>query len=238
MGNDHQRGEESAATRREDAVPCLSSEDLALEGGELLPDKEVLSILDLFVNLDLALDLAAPIDLAIAANANLAAPIDAAASANVLSFESTSVALAQQEAMINQQISGEAIASADQVAVVAQPDDAGAEGGGTGGEGAGDEGTDDGGGSGATTPLGDLSEGPLLNVEVNLDLDADIAAPIAGAVAANANVAAPIDAAVSANIASVDSTSTAVANQTAIINQELNDVTASATADQDAEISQ
>ena len=57
----------------------LSQQDLTLEGGALLPDKEVLSILDLFVNLDIAIDLAAPVDLAIAANANVAAPIDAAA---------------------------------------------------------------------------------------------------------------------------------------------------------------
>ena len=41
-----------------------------------------------------------------------------------------------------------------------------------------------------------MLDGDLLNVDVNLAADADIAAPIAGAVAANANVAAPIDAAV------------------------------------------
>ena len=43
----------------------------------------------------------------------------------------------------------------------------------------------------------------LLNLDVDLALDADVAAPIDAAVAANANVAAPIDAAVAANIASV-----------------------------------
>ena len=42
-----------------------------------------MSLLDLNVNLDLALDLAAPIDAAVAANANVAAPIDAAVAANV-----------------------------------------------------------------------------------------------------------------------------------------------------------
>ena len=52
---------------------------------------------------------------------------------------------------------------------------------------------------------GDLLKGDLLNVDVNVDLDADLAAPINGAVAANANVAAPIDAAVAANILSEDS---------------------------------
>ena len=48
--------------------------------------------------------------------------------------------------------------------------------------------------------------GNLLNVDVNLDADADIAAPINGAVAANANVAAPIDAAVAANVGCVAAT--------------------------------
>ena len=68
---------------------------------------------------------------------------------------------------------------------------------------------------------GDLLKGDLLNVDVNVDLDADLAAPINGAVAANANVAAPIDAAVSANILSDDSKSAALAQQHAIINQNI-----------------
>jgi hypothetical protein len=42
-------------------------------------------------------DVAAPIDLAIAANANVAAPIDAAVSANILSFGSESAALAGRD---------------------------------------------------------------------------------------------------------------------------------------------
>ena len=56
--------------------------------------------------------------------------------------------------------------------------------------------------------------------------------------AANANVAAPIDAAVSANIGTIASQSTAVADQTAIISQDLEDVTAEATADQEADVTQ
>lgn len=40
----------------------------------------------------------------------------------------------------------------------------------------------------------------LLNVAVDLALDADVAAPIDAAVAANVDVAAPIDAAVAANV--------------------------------------
>jgi hypothetical protein len=209
-----------------EAMPSLSSDDLAMEGGELLPDKEVLSILDLFVNLDLALDLAAPVDLAVAANANIAAPIDAAASANVLSLGSTAQALGEQATSIDQHIAGDAIATAPQDASIDQSNDVIP------------------GGTGADPGLvGDVTEGgaldgPLLNVNVDVSLDADVAAPIDGAVAANANAAAPIDAAVSANIGSIDSQSTAIADQTAIINQDLDGVTAEATAEQTADITQ
>jgi hypothetical protein len=85
-----------------------------------LPDKEVISLLDIRIDVDLALALAAPIDLAVAANANVAAPIDAAVSANVLSFSSNASALATQAVMIEQYISGEAIATAPQDAIIDQ----------------------------------------------------------------------------------------------------------------------
>jgi hypothetical protein len=88
--------------------------------------------------------------------------------------------------------------------------------------------------SDATGLLGETS---LLNLDVDLALDADVAAPIDAAVAANANVAAPIDAAVAANVASFDSTAVASADQDSIIIQDLDGV-ANATADQDAEINQ
>ena len=55
------------------------------QGGTLLPAKEVLSLLDLNVDVNLALDLVAAIDLAVAGNLNVAAPINGAVSANVLS---------------------------------------------------------------------------------------------------------------------------------------------------------
>jgi hypothetical protein len=79
--------------------------------------------------------------------------------------------------------------------------------------------------------------GNLLNVNVNLDADADIAAPINGAVAANANVAAPIDAAVAANIGSIDSDAFAVAQQDAIINQNI-EGEATASAEQQSDLKQ
>ena len=66
----------------------LSAEELGSQGATALPDKEVVSILDLNADVDLAIDAAAPIDLAVAANANVAAPIDAAVGANILSVDS------------------------------------------------------------------------------------------------------------------------------------------------------
>jgi hypothetical protein len=77
----------------------------------------------------------------------------------------------------------------------------------------------------------------LLNVDVDLALDADVAAPIDAAVAANANVAAPIDAAVAANVLSVDSEAGAMADQDSVIVQDLDGV-AEATATQDANLDQ
>lgn len=217
----------------------LTHAELQAETGTLLPDKEVLSILDLILNLDLFLDLAAPIDLAVAANANIAAPIAAAAGANILSPLSTATAVADQGVVLDQAISGQAIAHAPQTSVIDQSDQPASGGSGGSGSGGG-TGSGSGGGTGSTPtdPAALLGGGSLLNVDVNLGVDADIAAPIAGAVAANANVAAPIDAAVAANIASIGSQATAVASQDAVISQNLNDVVASATAEQDSTINQ
>lgn len=217
----------------------LTADDLTQEGATALPAKEVLSLLDLNLDLDLGLDLAAPIDLAVAANANVAAPIDAAVAANVLSMDSTAGALADQDVLIDQGISGEAIADAPQTSVLDQGDDT--VGDSTGDTGGTDTGTDAGGsdtGDVLTDPSSLLSGGPLLDVDVNVALDADVASPIAGAVAANANVAAPIDAAAAANVLSVGSEATAVADQDAIIVQDLEDVVAEATAEQDSTITQ
>ena len=82
-----------------------------------------------------------------------------------------------------------------------------------------------------------LLDGGLLNLDVDLALDADVAAPIDAAVAANANVAAPIDAAVSANVASPGAVSFASADQDSIIVQTL-EGEATAVANQDATVEQ
>ena len=88
--------------------------------GAKIPDKEAMSLLDVNVDLDLALDLAAPIDAAVAANANAAAPIDAAVSANVISPDSVSVATTAQDSGISQSLDGIANATADQAANIDQ----------------------------------------------------------------------------------------------------------------------
>ncbi|HZO33408.1 MAG TPA: hypothetical protein VFH48_46280 [Chloroflexota bacterium] len=77
----------------------------------------------------------------------------------------------------------------------------------------------------------------LLDLNLDLSLDADAAAPVGAAIAANANVAAPIDAAVAANVGSVDSTAIASADQDAQITQILDGV-AIANADQEGSITQ
>jgi hypothetical protein len=228
----------------EQGMTPLSDDELLAQAGTPLPDKEVASVLDLNADLDLGISAAAPIDLAVAANANVAAPIDAAASANVLSFGSESQALADQGVIINQGITADATAESTQDSTISQGGST-ADGTADGGAGAVDETLPNG-----TLPDGTLPDvgalpvdpagaldGDLLNVNVDLAADADIAAPINGAVAANANVAAPIDAAVAANIGSIDSDAFAVAQQDAIITQNI-DGSATATADQQSDLEQ
>jgi hypothetical protein len=204
----------------------LTPEELAAEGATALPQKEVLSLLDLNANLDLALDAAAPIDLAVGANANIAAPINAAVGANVLSPLAAGEAGGSQAAEIHQGIDGNATATSPQQSSITQGDPVA---------------TDPTAGTGATDPgavsSGNLSDGNLLDVNVNLNGDLHLAAPIDGAVAANANAAAPINAAVDANIGSPGAESVAVANQEALIDQSIQG-DASATADQVSGIDQ
>jgi hypothetical protein len=190
-----------------------------------------MSLLDVNANVDLGLDLAAPVDLAAAANLNVAAPIEASASANVLSPDAQAVSEAYQHGTIDQSVTGSAEATAPQHATVGQdssnafPTDT------TGGT------TDASGGSttGGVDSL--LNGGSLLDANVNLHADANLAAPVDGAVAAQGNVAAPVDAAVSANIGSAGATAEALAPQQVDIHQEI-DGSATATADQTADVEQ
>ncbi len=101
----------------------LSAEELGRQGATALPDKEVVSILDLNADVNLAVDAAAPIDLAVAANANVAAPIDAAVGANILSVDSTAQALSDQGVIINQGLDADANAHALQDSALDQGND-------------------------------------------------------------------------------------------------------------------
>lgn len=100
----------------------LSAQELAEEGIVAVPDKEVVSILDLAADIDLAIDGAAPIDLAVALNANVVAPIDAAVSANLLSDGSTAQAMSDQGVQITQSIAADASATALQESAIDQSD--------------------------------------------------------------------------------------------------------------------
>ena len=249
MSDDLQR------TEKDQDLEPVSMGEVEAEDATGLPDKEVMSLLDINANVDLGLDLAAPVDLAVAANLNVAAPIEAAAAANVLSADSEAAAVSQQAGTINQTISGSAEATAPQNTSIDQTGD-GEAGGGTTPALPGEAAPADAPTSGAevdvpvppvppvpTDPAGDaldslLQNGSLLNAEVNINADADITAPINGAVAANANVAAPINAAVGANIGSDGSVAQALADQQVNINQSLDDVSAEATAEQNADIDQ
>jgi len=188
----------------------------------------VLSLLDLNANIDLLLDLAAPVDLAIGANANIAAPINAAVDANVLSVGSDSQAGAFQTGAVHQGIVGDATATSDQTSSFVQ-----------GTPGTADTSTAAPTGGATDVSSGSLTDGNLLNVNVNVNVDGNLhlASPLNGAVAANANAAAPIDAAVAANIGSVDSSSTALSEQQVSIDQVIQG-DATATAHQDSGISQ
>src|SRR3954465_12668512 len=95
-------------------------DEIEAEDAVALPNKEVMSLLDVNANVDLGLDLAAPVDLAVAANLDVAAPIEASAAANVLSPGSLAVSEAYQHGSIDQGISGSADATGPQHATVSQ----------------------------------------------------------------------------------------------------------------------
>jgi hypothetical protein len=101
----------------------LSPQELEAQQAADLPDREAMTTLPLLgldVDLDLALDLAAPVDAAVAANANAAIPLDAAVAANVLSANSAAIASADQDAPITQSLDGVANATATQDATIEQ----------------------------------------------------------------------------------------------------------------------
>lgn len=259
--------EKAAQDLEQSPDDAVSMEEIQGEVVSSLPNKEVMSLLDVNADVDLGLDLTAPVDLAVAANLNVAAPIEAAVAANVLSPDAEAVAVAQQTGSITQGITGDAGATAEQDATVTQAADDGTtdatlESPSTGDGTLETSTTGELGGTldGATGELGDtiddttgelgdtidgatgsvdsyLQGGNLLNADVNIDADADVAAPVNGAVAANANIAAPINAAAAANIGSEGAIAQSVAVQDVDISQSI-EGDATANADQDADVSQ
>src|SRR5215208_5446868 len=114
MGDDLER------VAKDEGLEPVSMDEIDAEDATALPNKEVMSLLDVNANVDLGLNLAAPVDLAAAANLNVAAPIEAAASANLLSADAQAVAISQQHGTIDQGISGSAEATAPQNADISQ----------------------------------------------------------------------------------------------------------------------
>jgi hypothetical protein len=98
----------------------LTDEDINAQEAAAIPNKEAMSLLDINADVDLALDVAAPIDAAVAANANVAAPIDASVSANALSPESIASASTHQDSVVIQDLHGVADATADQTSGIDQ----------------------------------------------------------------------------------------------------------------------
>jgi hypothetical protein len=114
-----------ASKPRRDA---LTPSEIESQQATDLPDREAMSLLDtallnLDVNLDAALDVAAPVNAAAAVQANAGVPIDAAVSANVLSNDSAAVSSTDQTSGITQLLQGNATATADQGATVDQSGD-------------------------------------------------------------------------------------------------------------------
>jgi len=98
----------------------LSESEIADQQATDLPDREAMSLLDVVADLNLNLDLAAPIDAGVAANANAGVPIDAGVSANLLSVNSQTLASTGQQSVIQQALHGDATATSTQDAGIDQ----------------------------------------------------------------------------------------------------------------------
>src|SRR5690242_14730322 len=98
----------------------LSDQEMEAQQATDLPDREAMSLLDVVADLNLDLNLAAPVDAGIAANANAAAPIDASVGANVASVGSQALANSPTSSTITQSLDGTAIAEPTQTSTIAQ----------------------------------------------------------------------------------------------------------------------
>jgi hypothetical protein len=98
----------------------LSDQEIQQQQATDLPDREAMSLLDVVADLNLDLNLAAPVDAGVAANANAGAPIDASVGANVGSVGSQALANSPSSSSISQALQGTAVAEPTQNSDIAQ----------------------------------------------------------------------------------------------------------------------
>src|SRR5689334_3826227 len=98
----------------------LSDQEIEAQQATDLPDREAMSLLDVVADLNLDLNLAAPVDAGVAVNANAAVPIDASVSANIASVGSQSLANSPSSSTISQSLEGTAIAEPSQTSDINQ----------------------------------------------------------------------------------------------------------------------
>ena len=172
----------AAESSRDQGPPVdegLSHAEMEAEAGTPLPAREAMStiptsvmepgaLLDVAVDLAAALDLAAPIQAAVAANAQAALPIDAAVSANALSGGAVSLGDTNQVSIVQQALQADANATGNQDSAINQ------------GEGGGDAITDAGGQTGVdeADPVIDTAD-PTMDAIAPVDT-ADAAMPVPG----------------------------------------------------------
>jgi hypothetical protein len=98
----------------------LSDQELQAQQATDLPDREAMSLLDVVADLNLDLNLAAPVDAGVAANANAGVPVDASVGANVGAVGSQALANAPSSSTITQSLQGTAVAEPSQTSQISQ----------------------------------------------------------------------------------------------------------------------
>jgi hypothetical protein len=98
----------------------LSDQEMEAQQATDLPDREAMSLLDVVADLNLDLNLAAPVDAGVAANANAGVPVDASVGANVGSVGSQALANSPSSSTISQALQGTAVAEPTQTSQISQ----------------------------------------------------------------------------------------------------------------------
>jgi hypothetical protein len=98
----------------------LSDQEMDAQQATDLPDREAMSLLNVVADLNLDLDLAAPVDAGVAANANAGVPVDASVGANVGSVGSQALANSPSSSTLSQSLQGTAVAEPSQTSQISQ----------------------------------------------------------------------------------------------------------------------